>query len=135
MKKEKRNSFLFIIIILSLFPLSYLYRKYRNNDIEANSKFAIGKIINFTTSLKSGDAWHYEFKFNDQVYENYKPTHVDYDVKMGDYFLVNFSSKTPEHSKILYDYKLNSDKLNCIDSIWDTVPVWVLHSGLKHETK
>ena len=114
------------------FPLSYLYRRHIRNDIDTYSKFAIGKIIKFTTSLKSGNAWQYEFKYDDTLYENYRSTHVAYDVKMGDYFLVNFSSKYPEHSKILYEYKLNDGKINYMDSAWDTIPMSILHSGLKH---
>lgn len=62
-------------------------------------------------------------------YENYRSTHIDYDVNKGDYFLVNFSSKDPEHSKILYRYKLNKDKLTY--SVWDTIPFSILHSELK----
>lgn len=131
MKREKIKSLLLILIVLLLFPLSYLYRRFRSNDIETHTKFTVGKIFKFTTSLKSGNAWHYQFKYRDSIYENYRSTHVDYDVSMGDYFLVNFSSKNPEHNKILYEYKLNEDKLNCIDSVWDTIPQSILHSGLK----
>ena len=132
MKKEKIKFAILIVIVLSFFPLSYLYRRHIRNDIDTHSKFAIGKIIKFTTSLKSGNAWQYEFKYNDTLYENYRSTHVAYDVKMGDYFLVNFSSKYPEHSKILYEYKLNDGKINYMDSAWDTIPMSILHSGLKH---
>jgi hypothetical protein len=132
MKKEKIKFTILIVIVLSFFPLSYLYRRHISNDIDTHSKYTIGKIVKFSTSLKSGDAWHYEFKYNGRVYEDYRSTHVDYDVKMSDYFLINFSSQEPEHSKILYQYKLNSDKLNYIDSIWDTIPLSILHSGLKN---
>ncbi len=110
MKKEKIKSLLLIVLVFSLFPLSYFYRRYKRDDIETNSKFAIGRIFKLTTSLKSGDAWYYQFKYKDNVYENYRSTHVDYDVAIGDYFLVNFSSKNPEHSEILYDYKLDENE-------------------------
>lgn len=131
MKREKIKSLWLIIIILVIFPLSYLYRRYRSNDIETNSKFAIGKILKLTTSLKSGNAWHYQFKYEGNIFESYRSTHVDYDVNVGDYFLVHFSTKDPEHSKVLYDYKLNDDKLNYVDSVWDTIPQSLLHSSLK----
>lgn len=131
MKNKKISLFVSILFIVLLFFLSYLYRRNRDVDIKNHSMFAIGKIIRFSRTLSSGDYWHYKFTYNDSVYENSQPTHVDYDVKMGDYFLVNFSAKDPEHSKILYTYKLNGGKLNCTDSVWDTIPLSILHSGLK----
>ena len=131
MKKEKLRWFFIILFVFLLFFISYLYRKNKNDDIQAHSKFAIGKIFKQTGSLKSGNAWHYQFSYLGKPYEGYRSTHVDYDISLGDYFLVNFSSLNPEHSKILYDYKLNSDKLNYIDSVWDKIPSSILHSALK----
>jgi len=131
MTKEKTKSLLLIIIVLSLFPISYFYRRIISNDIKDHSKFTVGKIFKLTSSLKSGNAWHYQFTYNGNQYENYRSTHVDYDVNIGDYFLVNFSTINPAHSKILYDYKLNLDKANLIDQIWDTIPNSSFHSGLK----
>jgi hypothetical protein len=131
MKRVKLKSVILILLVLSLFPLSYLYRRNRDNDIKTHSKFAIGKIFKFTTSLKSGNAWHYEFRYEGKLYENYRSTHIDYDVNIGDYYLVNFSYKNPEHNKILYDYKLNDDKLSYINNVWDTIPHNILHSSLK----
>lgn len=131
MGKKRINLIVSILFVFALFLFSYLYRKHKSNDIETHSKFTIGEIFKFTTSLKSGNAWHYKFKYNNNWYENYRSTHVDYDVNKGDYFLVNFSSKDPEHSKILYEYKLNNDRLNYVDSVWDTIPLSILHSGLK----
>lgn len=107
MKNKRIQWFFIILFVTSLFLGTYLYRKHRDDDIKAHSKFAVGKIIKFTTSLKSGNSWHYEFKYGDTIFQGSRSTHVDYDVKMGEYFLVNFSTKDPDHSKILYDYKLN----------------------------
>jgi len=131
MNKEKIKSLILILIVLSLFPISYFYRKNKSNDIENHSKYAIGKVSKFTTSLNSGNAWSYNFKYNGNLYENYRSTHVDYDINLGDYFLVNFSSENPEHNKIMYEYKLNKDKLSFIDSVWDSIPESILHSRLK----
>jgi hypothetical protein len=131
MGKRKINLIGTIVFIFSLFLLSYLYRRNRFQDIENHSKFAIGEIIKFSTTLKSGDYWDYQFKYNGKIYQNSRPTHVEYNVRIGDYLLVNFSSKNPNHSKILYEYKLNDNRLNYRDSVWDTIPISILHSGLK----
>lgn len=130
MRKENIKSILVGIPLFALlFGGSYLWRRNRDSDITENSKYTIGRIIKKTASLTSGEQWHYEFKYDGIVYEAYRSTHVDYYVNNGDYFLVNFSSKDPEHSKILYDYKLKDNKLNYVDSVWDTIPQRILHSG------
>lgn len=135
MKQSTKNGtdliILSSIILIVFIILPYFWRKNEAYDIKENSQFTIGKITRFSRTLKSGDYWHYGFKYKDSVYENSRSTHVEYDIKIGDYFLVNFSSKDPEHSKILYEYKLNDDRLNYIDSVWDTIPLSILHSGLK----
>ena len=86
MEKKTINLIVSVLFVFAIFLFSYLYRKHKNNDIEAHSKFTIGRIFKFTTSLKSGNAWHYKFKYKDNWYENYRSTHVDYDVNMGDFF-------------------------------------------------
>lgn len=131
MEKKRINLLVSFLFVFSLFFFSYLYRRHIKNDIQGHSKFTIGKIIRFSRTLSSGDYWHYHFKYNDSIYENSRPTHVDYDANLGDYFLVNFSSKNPEHNKMLYEYKLNADKSNYNDSVWDTIPLSILHCGLK----
>lgn len=130
MKKRKINLIVTVLFIFFIFFISYLCRRNRENDIENHSKFTIGQIIKFSTTLKSGDYWDYQFEYNGKIYKNSKPTHVDYNVKIGDYFLVNFSSKDPEHSKILYEYKLNDDKIKYIHSVWDTIPKSIFHGEL-----
>jgi len=131
MKKERIQWFFIILFFFALFLGSYLYRRYISDDIKLHSQFAIGKIFKQTGSLKSGNAWHYQFLYHGKLYEGYRSTHVDYDVNLGDYFLVNFSSTDPNHSKMLYDYKLNNDKLNYVDSVWDEIPNSILHSAKK----
>ena len=129
--KEKLNLSVTLLFIFLLFFSSYLYRRSIKNDIKEHSKFTVGKIRKITTSLKSGDAWGYEFKYNNRFYEGSKSTHVDYDVKIGDYFIVNFSDKSPNNSNILYHYKLNDNNKMYLDSVWDTIPTTLVHSGLK----
>jgi hypothetical protein len=132
MTKENIKSVLVgVPFLILLFGGSYLWRQNKAKDISNNSKYSIGIIIKKTGSLTSGVQWHYEFKYDGHVYSGYRSTHVDYDVAQGDYFLVNFSSKHPDHNKILYDYKVNKERLNFVDSVWDTIPTAIVHSGLK----
>lgn len=132
MRKENVKSLIFgVPFLILLFGGTYLWRKYKDEDILNNSKYAIGHIVKKTGSLTSGEQWHYEFKFKGFLYKGYRSTHVDYNVELGNYFLVNFSGKNPNHSKIIYDRKLNADKLNYIDSVWDSIPQSILHNALK----
>jgi hypothetical protein len=132
MRKERLKFVILLSIIAIAFVIiPYFLRKAETTDIVANSKFVIGKIIRLSSTLKSGDYWHYQFKYKNSIYENSQPTHVDYDVNIGDYFLVNFSTKNPEHSKIFYKYKLVATEQDYADSTWDTIPEYILTSGLK----
>ena len=131
MKKVTIQWFFIIFFVFVLFFGSYLYRRYISDDIKSHSKFTIGKIFKQTGSLTSGNAWHYQFLYQGKLYEGYRSTHVDYDVNLGDYFLVNFSSTDPKHSKVLYDYKLKNGRLNYIDSVWDEIPHSILRSAKK----
>lgn len=91
-----------ILFVFLLFLLSYLYRQNRDDDIQTHSLYTIGKVVKFSKTLKSGDYWDYEFEYNGLYFKGSKPSHVDYDVKLGDQFLVNFSSKNTSKNKILY---------------------------------
>lgn len=114
-----------------LFGGSVWWRSYRDNDIKNNSNFIFGKVFKKTGSLKNGNSWHYNFIFEGKSYEDNWSTHVDYDVHLGEYFLINFSSRYPEHNKILYKYKLKVDSHIVKDSVWNTIPYHYVKSGLK----
>jgi hypothetical protein len=130
---KQRIGFFFLLATIAIIfvILPYFDRKKEAKDIADHSKFALGKIVRLSHTLKSGDYWHYHFRYLGNDYEDSHPTHVDYDVNIGDYFLLNFSSANPEHNKILYQYKLNTAYSNRMDSIWDTIPKTILYSGLK----
>jgi hypothetical protein len=47
------------------------------------------------------------------------------------FFLVNFSSKNPDHNKLLYEYKLDDNKNEYLNKLWDTIPRNILHDEKK----
>ena len=132
MKFLNKKSIPIIIFILVLFIISFLWRKDKKKDIEANSKYTIGRITKQLSSLKNGRQWYYEFIYKGKTYEWYRSTHIGYDVNVGDYFLVEFSSKNPENSKILYEYQLKPDQGESKYFVWDTIPIAILQY---HEKK
>jgi hypothetical protein len=99
-----------------------LWRQNRDKDIKQHSQYACGRIIRRTGSLKNGNHWHYEFFINGRMFEGYRSTHVDYNVSVGDYFLVNFSKVNPQHSKIMYEYKLKNYDSAIVRQVWNKVP-------------
>jgi hypothetical protein len=129
-KKQKSLLTLFILLVL-IFRIPYLWRKYRNDDIKDHSKFAFAKIFKKTGSLKNGNHWHYAFTFEGKPYFGHWSTHEDYDVNIGEYFLVNFSSTNPDHNKICYKNKLKVNPTLIKDSVWDIPPARYIKSGLK----
>jgi len=125
--KEDVKSILYGVgLIIVIFIIPYFWRKNKKRDIDENSKYAIALIIKKTGSLKNGYHWHYQFFYNNRVYEAYRSTHIGYDVKIGDYFLVKFSYKNPSHSKILYEYQLKPGNQQYINYVWDTIPTSIL---------
>lgn len=131
MTKRAKSLLTLLILLLMIFGVPYLWRRNRDNDIKSHSKYAFGRIVRETGSLKNGNHWHYDFYFGNRIYQGHWPTHVDYDVQIGDYFIVNFSSKDPDHNKILYDFKLKEYRPELVNQVWDTVPLSVIKSGRK----
>lgn len=129
-EREKSGLFALLLVII-IFGVPYLWRRYRDNDIKVNSKYAFAKIVKKTGSLKNGNHWHYGFYYRDTLISGSWSTHADYNVNMGDYFIVNFSSKDPEHNKILYDYKLKKIQSEIVKKVWDTIPKSLTMSGRK----
>jgi len=127
-----RKTIPFFFILIMIFLVSYLWRRNKNSDIERNSKYTFGKITKKLSSLKNGNHWYYEFTYKGKIYEYYRSTHVGYNVKVGDFFLVQFSKNNPEHSKIYYEYQLNPDMLESKSYIGDSIPKSIV---LFHEKK
>jgi hypothetical protein len=123
MTKHEKSLLSVIVFGILIFGIPYLWRQYRDNDIKDNSKYAFGKIIKRTGSLKNGKRWHYSFYYKDSLIQGRWPTHVNYDIRIGDYILVNFSSSDPEHNKPLYNYKLKQYKPEIVKQVWDTIPL------------
>lgn len=87
MKQEQiKFAFLLSFVVVAFFIIPYFIRKIKNKDIKENSKYAICEIFKKTSSLKSGEQWHYRFKYKNSIYESYRSTHIDYDVSSGDFF-------------------------------------------------
>lgn len=131
MTKQQKSLIQIVLFLTVLFGGSYLWRRYRDNDIKEHSEYAFGRIQRKTSSLKNGNHWHYEFYFHDTLHDGYWPTHVDYDVHIGDYILINFSSKDPEHNKPLYQYKLKQYEPTVVKQTWDTIPKNLTINGRK----
>ncbi len=63
------------------------------------ASFAFGKIVRKTGFLKNGHNWDYNFYYKNKLYKGFWPTHLDFNVELGNYFVVNFSSKIPSTIK------------------------------------
>jgi hypothetical protein len=133
MTKQQKSYLTLLILLLLIFGVPYLWRRYRDNDIENNRKYAFAKIIKKSGSLKNGNSWHYEFTFQGKLFKGHWSTDKDYDVNIGDYFLVIFSSVNPDHNKIIYKYKLRVNNQIVKDSVWNTPPENYTKSGLKSD--
>jgi hypothetical protein len=56
-----------LLLVIIIFGVPYLWRRYRDNDIKVNSKYACAKIVKKTGSLKNGNHWHYAIYYRDTL--------------------------------------------------------------------
>jgi len=118
-------------IILVFFVIPYFFRMSKAKEITQHSLYAAGKITKKTGSLINGEHWHYTFVFRNKIYEDYLSDVNAFDIKVGNYFLVNFSSINPKSSHLLFQYRFKDDVIKYIDSFWTTIPTSILRSGYK----
>ena len=126
MSKNTISLLVTVLFLVSIFIVSWLWRRSVSKDIERNGKYAIGVITKKIGSLKNGNKWRYQFSYQNKVYESYRSTHIGWEVHVGDRFLVKFSSKNPTHSKIFYEYLFKSHKTSQINYSGDTIPYSIL---------
>lgn len=134
---DRKTIVVTLIFMLLLFGIPWAWRRYRDKDIENNKKYAIGKVTKLLGSLKNGEQFYYNFCYDKTIYTGYRSSHVDYDVNVGDFFLVNFSSLDPSHSRMLYEYKVRDSTFanRYINITWDTIPKSILKSGRKKDNR
>lgn len=123
---DKKSTIGFFILIILIFVIPYFYRKNKEEDISKHRKYSLGKIYKKTGSLKNGSHWYYTFFYNEKSYEEYQSTDIRYDVNIGDYLLIEFSSNNPNRSKALYEYQLREDKIEFKGYVGDTIPYSIL---------
>lgn len=118
---DAKSFLLFLALIIVCFIVPFLCRQNKEKSIRENTRYTVGVITKKTGSLKNGNHWHYRFLYNGKKIENYKSTHVDFDVNIGDYFIVELSSRKPEFNNILYGKRLINGK-DYYGQAWDTIP-------------
>jgi hypothetical protein len=130
--QQIKSLLVILAVIVLFFIIPYFWRQNRDKNIQQNSRYTCGKIVKKTGSLKNGNHWHYQFSVNGRIYEDYRSTHKDYAVKIGDYFLVNFSAENPQYSKVLYNYKLKKYDSVIVRQVWNEIPTELFVNAYKH---
>lgn len=93
-------------------------------DISEHTKYSICTIFKESSSLKNGEHYHYYFYYLGNKIERYNSKNRNYKVQFGNRFLVKFSYKDPDHSKIMYDYPI-SDSIESPTNGWDSIPFFI----------
>ena len=89
-----------------MFIIMLVWRNYRQANLERDQLYGFAQIKTLTASLRSGNSWKYEFTFNTYLYDGYIQTHIAFDVKPRQFYLVRFSESDPENNELLYEYRL-----------------------------
>ncbi len=116
---------IFILAVL-LFGGSWLCRRHKAQARDYNKYYAFSKIFKHVWTLKNSTQYYYNFQYKDKKYEGYKSENVKYDINIGDYFLVLFSSTDPDNNEILYKYKLKKEFITNANYNGDTIPLSIL---------
>jgi hypothetical protein len=123
-----------LALFILLFVIPYFCRQGKTKEREQNKRYTIGVITERPDALfENRRDWYYEFYYNHKKYQSSRRTHVGYDVKLGDYFLVEFSSKNPDNNKILYEFQLRPDKIESKSYVGDTIPNNILRYNKKKD--
>ena len=135
MNNENMKSLWIGLLLFSIiFIIPYYCRKGKEAEIDKYKLFAIGHITKQTGSLKNGKHWHYEFEYKNEIYRNYRSTHVGYNINIGDLFLVQFSEKDPNKNRILYEYKIDPQRTSGnTDIIWKEIPLNSIEFNKKND--
>jgi hypothetical protein len=121
----------FLLLLIILFVIPWIVRESKRKDIDNHPMYTFGLITRKTGSLKNGSSWHYKYTYKNKTYEDYKPTDINYQVNLGDWFLVKFSSENPGSSRIIYEFKSRKDIQDDSIYIGDTIPYLLLRLNPK----
>ena len=102
-KKEAYIGIVGVIIFISL--ILFIFKSWHDEklDIEKNGIDGTGEIIRVYRIRNRGTFIVFRFGFNGKYYEEHQAVEDDY--KIGDCYKVLFSSKNPEHAKLLLSEK------------------------------
>ncbi|WP_289064213.1 hypothetical protein [uncultured Zobellia sp.] len=96
----EKNKIKALIIVGFLFMTTYFVSRYIKNDINTNAEYTIGFVYDYMEGVTSGEYIYYRYYVLGQVYENSNAYDNDHKVKIGQYYMVKYSTSNPEHSEL-----------------------------------
>lgn len=122
-KKRKKDLLYFLIAFIILFIIPWFYRKYRDSNIEKNKLYVIGTITTLRGSFKSASKYYFDYYYNNTKYEGSQSINLDYNINIGDCFIVELSSENHKYNKILYEHKIKKDScVGNLKNVWKEFP-------------
>lgn len=89
-----------LIVVGFLLLTTYFVSRYIKNDINSNAEYTIGFVYDYMEGITSGEYIYYRYYVSGQVYENSNSYDNAHNVKIGEYYMVKYSTSNPEHSKL-----------------------------------
>lgn len=106
LKSEVIVSIVGIALFIGLFVFIFRSWSKEDQDIQENGQKTIGKITRTYRIKSRGDYIIFQFNYDGKQYEEHQS--VEDDFKVGDCYSVVFSTKDPQHAKLI-----TSEKRNC----------------------
>lgn len=106
-KKYIQNISVFVVIVV----IALMYVNLKESKLEENGQRTIGRVESIFWA-KGGMSCSYSYTVNNQDYES-KSFIYENEVKVGDFYYVEYDKNSPNNSKILFEQKANGyDNLN-----------------------
>ncbi|MBA6316737.1 hypothetical protein [Cellulophaga baltica] len=103
-KDQKRTLLYLTVFALILMCITAYIKK----DLKENSVYTVCFVDSYMDGPSSSPAIFYYYYVNGKKYENSNYLDSNYDVKVGEFYVVKFSSKNPDWAEIQQDQRVFS---------------------------
>lgn len=134
MTNNKKQTFNIVMIIIVIIIGFYIYFSSESREKQlsdkTNTRFAIGKIIDFEIGARVPPWFTYTFNTGNgtaegryNLYDSLRNASMTYQKSfIGKKFLVKFSLENPKYNEMYMNKSISDSLLNCNTCIWDKPP-------------
>ncbi|MDF2191686.1 hypothetical protein [Paraflavitalea sp. CAU 1676] len=120
--RTRKRDLIILFLMIGFIIWGFINPFWRRKEIKEHARYSIGTVYKKTGSLKNGDHYHYTFQYAGETQEGTRSIYGIDSLKFGDRFIVEFSYRRPDVSKIHYEWPVYKEFSNAPDSGWIIIP-------------